>query len=71
VPYTSTHEVSCHWVQSVTGCGSQRRHVVVTTYALKGVWCSMKTTLIVHVYVSHQSQIQFEDEDHAVCMSFC
>ena len=34
----------------------------------KCVWCSTKTTF--NVYVSQQSQIQFEDEDLAVYMSF-
>jgi len=48
--------------QSVTGCGSQE------TNTLKCVWCSTKTTF--NVYVSQRSQIQFEDEDHAVYMSF-
>jgi len=32
------------------------------------VWCSTKTTF--NVYVSQGSQLQFEDEDHAVNMSF-
>ena len=60
------------YIQSVTGCGSQRRHVVVTqrkhNYTLKCVWFSKKTTF--NVYVSQRSQTQFEDEDHAVFMSF-
>jgi len=34
------------------------------TYILKCVWYSMKTTF--NAYVSQRSQIQFEDEDHAV-----
>ena len=34
---------------------------------LKCVWCS-KTTF--NVYVSQRSRIQFEDEDHAVYISF-
>ena len=38
------------------------------TYTLKCVWCSTKTTF--NVYVSQRSQIQFEDKDHAVYMSF-
>jgi len=38
------------------------------TYTLKCVWCSTKTTF--NVYVSKRSQIQFEDKDHAVYMSF-
>jgi len=38
------------------------------TNTLKCVWCSMKTTF--NLYVSHRSHIQFEDEDHAVYMSF-
>jgi len=38
------------------------------TNALKCVWCSTKTTF--NVYVSQRSQIQFEDEDHAVYTSF-
>ena len=32
------------------------------------MWCSTKTTF--DVYVSQRSQIQFEDEDHAVYTSF-
>jgi len=32
------------------------------------VWCSTKTTF--YVYVSQRSQIQFQDEDHAVC-TYC
>ena len=39
------------------------------TSTLNCVWCSTKTTF--NVYVSHQSHIQFEDEDHAVYMRFC
>ena len=38
------------------------------TNTLKCVWCSTKTPF--NVYVSQRSQIQFEDEDHAVYMSF-
>ena len=38
------------------------------TNTIKCVWCSTKTTF--NVYVSQRSQIQFEDEDHAVYMSF-
>ena len=38
--------------------------------SLKGVWCSTKTTFTRNVYVFHQSQIQFQDEDHAVFISF-
>ena len=38
------------------------------TNTSKCVWCSTKTTFNVHVFVSQQSQIQFED---AVYMSFC
>jgi len=38
------------------------------TNTLKCVWCSTKTTF--NVNVSQRSQIQFEDEDHAVYMSF-
>jgi len=37
-------------------------------YTLKCVWCSTKTTF--NVYVSQRSQIQFEDENHAVYKSF-
>ena len=40
------------------------------TNTLKCVWCSTKTTCTFNVYVSRRSQIQFEDEDHAVYMSF-
>jgi len=32
------------------------------------VWCSTKTTF--NAYVSHRSQLQFQDEDHAVYISF-
>jgi len=38
------------------------------TNTIKCVWCSTKTTF--NVYVSQRSQIQFEDKDHAVYMSF-
>jgi len=38
------------------------------TYTWKCVWCSTKTTY--NVYVSQRSQIIFEDEDHAVNISF-
>jgi len=34
---------------------------------LKCVWCSTTTF---NVYVSQQSQIQFEDKDHIVYISF-
>jgi len=37
-------------------------------YTLKCVWCSTKTTF--NVYVSQQSQIQFEDKDNVVYISF-
>ena len=33
------------------------------------MWCSKKTTFNVY-YVSQRNQIQFEDDDHAVYMSF-
>ena len=37
------------------------------TYILKVVFVEHHT----HVYVSQRSQIQFEDEDHAIYMGFC
>jgi len=63
-------EVNTGYNQSVTGCGSQRSWSWLRwdTYTLKCVWCSTTTTF--NVYVSQRSQIQFEDEDHAVYMSF-
>jgi len=75
--------------QSVTGCGSQRRHVVVTQRKLvwtawssssNWIWLrwetfTLKVVFVEHhkhfnEYVSQRSQIQFEDEDHAVYISF-
>jgi len=35
---------------------------------IKGVWCSTKTTL--NVYISHRSQIQVENKDQAIYISF-
>ena len=42
---------------------------VEKTYTLKCGCCSTMTTFNVLVYVSQLSQIQFEDEDHAVYIS--
>jgi len=79
VNLSNCSDISSHLItgynQSITGCGSQQRHCKLNliwlrweTYTLKSVWCSTKTT--VNVYVSQRSQIQFEDKDHAVYMSF-
>ena len=52
--------------QSVTGCGSQRRQC--SCYSTKVVFFEHHTHF--NVYVSQRIQIQFEDEDHAVNISF-
>jgi len=51
---------------SVTGCGSQRSHVVVPQRKLMLTVVFVEHHTPLHVYVSHRSQIQFEDEDHTI-----
>jgi len=60
--------------RSVTGCGSQRSHVA--RYSMKNYINSVIFILKLNfnedhfnVYVSHRSQIQLPDEDHAVYIS--
>jgi len=52
------------WFSTKTVRFSSSNWIWRETYALKIVWCST------NVYVSRLSQIQFQDEDHAVYISF-
>ena len=67
--------------QSITGCGSQRK-LMLTAWSTFSNWIwlcwethTLKVVFVEHhthfnVYVSQRSQIQFEDENHAIYMSF-